>query len=135
MKAVADNFEVSGLNYRLYISDTGNVCFTLTGGATPRGIFKPHFFMDMEESVEDVDLLVASPFRVFGEVKQRLLTWIAVERPYQFHFRACNARRLLIYRWMARRLARLLPDYQCCEYAGDFYFYRMSPRSIQSIQV
>ena len=126
MKVLAERFEVAGLRYRLLISTSGQLMFALTGGATQRGAFKPHFFFDDQESVADVDLLSVNPIKVFRQVKKRLLAWVGSQKPYQFYFHACTARRCAIYRWMAKRLDRSLPDYQLYEYEGSFYFYRVT---------
>jgi hypothetical protein len=123
-----EEFEVSGLRYRLLISDTGNVAFGLIGGASRKGTamkrYKYNLFPD-EPRVDDCDL-VANGFTVLLKVKRLVLDYVYATKPWRVSFSAATDRKFGVYKRFALQASKKLKDYNLVIDGESFTYYRLA---------
>ena len=103
------------------------VSFGLIGGATTKGSTYDPFddLFNEEPEFSDVDL-VPNALPVLVQFKQVLMEYVWSRRLWKFGFTASTQRKVPIYQWMAKRLAKELPSYTFIEYPmGNFLFHKI----------
>jgi hypothetical protein len=125
-----EEFEVSGLRYRLLISNTGNVAFGLIGGASRKGPARKRDLYNLfpdEPRIDDC-ALCANGFTVLLKVKKLVLDWVYRTKPWRVSFSAATGLKFAAYRRIALRDARNLKDYHLEIDGNTFTFYRLASR-------
>jgi hypothetical protein len=120
-------FRIEGVEYRIGITQLGNVWFELIGGMTKKGSAYRNPCKDLfwdEPNFHDVDLGIDT-LRVFNVVQKSIVEYVFTKKPVRIGFSASTDRKVRIYRWMAARLSKRLKNYTLVEYpTGVFNFYK-----------
>ena len=130
-----ESFTINGLEYSAAMSVTGSFYFDLTGGNSRKGstynrkeALTNLYYWDTPV-FEDVDL---NPYAlpVLRKAGDILIKWVYAKKPWRVSFSAATNRKINVYRWLAKKLAKKLPGYRLQEWPeGCFVFYRQLDRS------
>jgi hypothetical protein len=106
-------FVVGGISYLFTFENHGCVEFHVLGGSNDKGSYAPHFWNDDASAMCVSDLnLQGSAIPVMRCVHAIMTEMIATKKPYYFYFSASTERKIPIYAWIAKKLAKSLPAYQ-----------------------
>jgi hypothetical protein len=116
------NFEIDGYVYRLVITNTNDISFSLIKGKDI-DTYDP-FDWDAEFSThEDVQKGI-NALKVFRKVESITKTYIKKYKPYGFSFSASTDRKVSLYNRLARKAEKIFPEYEMTIDNGAYYFYR-----------
>lgn len=123
-------FNVGGLSYVASLDSAGDFSFRLAGGNSPKGSARNRksaaydLYYDDRPVHSDVDLnYYALPvLKAAGDI---LVDMVYADKPWRVGFCASTARKVRIYGWLAKKLAKKLPGYRMVHYPdGCWSFYR-----------
>ena len=123
-------FTIEGLTYEILISDLGEFSFAyVSGQSKKRSIYVAKrdmndlFIWDDKHGDEDI---TSNALPVYAKAGKFLAEWVYAKRPPRFGFSSSTYRKIPIYKWFAKKLAKEFPDYQAIEHPeGEFSFYRL----------
>lgn len=123
-------FTVNGLDYVATLDSSGDFSFSLVGGNSSKGSARNrkaalnNLFYDELPEWGDVDLN-ANGLTVLRKAGEILVDWVYANSLWRVGFTAGTDRKVPVYRWLAKKLAKKLPGYTLNEWPdGVFNFYR-----------
>lgn len=119
-------FTISGLVYKLEITNDGSVSFHVIGGATDKAAYDPHHHFDDEVEFGMRDRkYFDNALPVFVKVGEILVDFIKRKKPYSLHFTSNTEKKAGIYKKLAAKLhEKIKSDYIAIEDHDTFYFVR-----------
>lgn len=130
MRTQTERFKIENLVYELTMTRLGAIGFEMISGWSKRGSIyvnteDPYNLFPEYSNLSDTGLL-SNAMPLFHKVGEILCRWILAYKPPMFGFSASTVRKRKIYRWLAARLARKIPNYTKVEFPlGTFMFYRI----------
>lgn len=124
-------FTVNGLNYVASLDRAGDFSFSLVGGNSSKGSARNRktalwdLYYDDTPEWGDVDLN-KNGLTVLKTAGQILVDWVYEFRPWRIGFAAGTDRKVAVYQWLAKKLAKKLPGYRFEEWPeGVFNYYKI----------
>lgn len=122
MKRFSKKFTIESLVYCLDIAEDGRITFNVIAGQTERNSFEPDWSDDFVEFGMRDRVYFSNARKVFRALENIILEHINIEKPYILYFTSNTAKKQKVYRKLANRFIKQLPEYIMYEYADIFYF-------------